>query len=555
MTNKLNKLQIRAKVFEIIKSYTSEDDFASKLHIENLRVLNEFEDYEFVLEILMKELISSDGFELEAVQYILADYATLEMAENTIWNLLKDKNITDSKKEILLSLLRALGGKIDIPLLMDCMQNFDAVVDQQTQSLLQVAAINPEAQIDFLDFLSSLKTKEQVQLVKSLQDDFKGDELANILSPCLQINISDTLKEEVVEILASSNSYLAVKPIKTFILSTDIDELKKKAFKALNQLQSSGIDIDNDELLNIREHEVCKASKFYKAYLSQVDGCGNQGLIFSRITDDSKIIMFSTVINNKDGIIDCFGLHDISITDFQKVVKRFRDNDMVVPIEASEAKFLLKKAENINKNSRENISYEYLCWSVYLYDIEYTEVDYASLLTRKIENLDYRIYDELYSTEVFDSWFFEYDDNIDVQEFIDYVVEQKDMDISDLMDKIQEKLVILSAKLFTSEKISNYAEMLFNVARIFYINQDAEKANMAANLANAIQNGENRFFEDILVRSVLQYLADTVASQEEMNVKTNSIFSKQKTISISKEDAYKLLRNIEQMWDGMKRYE
>ena len=97
--------------------------------------------------------------------------------------------------------------------------------------------------------------------------------------------------------------------------------------------------------------------------------------------------------------------------------------------------------------------------------------------------------------------------------------------------------------------------MLLNSARVFYLNQDMQKANYAANLAIAIKNGENRFLDDIIVRSILQYLADIVASQEENKAKENTIFSKSKDDSISKEDAYKLLRNLEQMWDGMKRYE
>ena len=37
MAEKLNKLQIRAKVFEIIKSYKSEDDFSEEFSKENIR--------------------------------------------------------------------------------------------------------------------------------------------------------------------------------------------------------------------------------------------------------------------------------------------------------------------------------------------------------------------------------------------------------------------------------------------------------------------------------------------------------------------------------------
>ena len=90
----------------------------------------------------------------------MADFATLDMLEDAIWELLKDKNIPDDKKAVYLQLLRILGGKIDVNILMDCMQDFNAVIDQQTKDLLEIASVNPEAQIDFLDFLSSLKPME-----------------------------------------------------------------------------------------------------------------------------------------------------------------------------------------------------------------------------------------------------------------------------------------------------------------------------------------------------------------------------------------------------------
>ena len=65
--------------------------------------------------------------------------------------------------------------------------------------------------------LFSLKTSEQLQLISSLKDDFKGDELANILSPCLRINLDINLKSEIINILANSASYLAVKPLKKYV--------------------------------------------------------------------------------------------------------------------------------------------------------------------------------------------------------------------------------------------------------------------------------------------------------------------------------------------------
>ena len=57
MTEKLNKLQIRAKIFEIIKSYQSEDDFSAEFSKENILTLNSISDKEFAVDILLKEFV------------------------------------------------------------------------------------------------------------------------------------------------------------------------------------------------------------------------------------------------------------------------------------------------------------------------------------------------------------------------------------------------------------------------------------------------------------------------------------------------------------------
>ena len=131
MSEKLNKLQIRAKVLEIIKSYKSEDELNSNFHDFNIKTLNDLREDKFVVEILLKELVSSEDLELAAVKVLLTDFATLDMVEETIWTLLKDKNIPDKHKERYLNLLRFMGGKIDVSVLMECMDNFDSVVDEQ----------------------------------------------------------------------------------------------------------------------------------------------------------------------------------------------------------------------------------------------------------------------------------------------------------------------------------------------------------------------------------------------------------------------------------------
>lgn len=548
MAEKLNKLQIRAKVFNIIKSYNSEDDFASPMHIENLQFLNTEDVKPFALEILIRELANADEKDLNTIKYLLSEFATLDLAEEIIWDLLKNPDLPDIKKETYLNLLRALGGKIDINTVMNCMNDFASVVDVQTQELLQVATVNPEAQVDFLDFFLSLKESEQIQLITSLENDFPGDELANIISPCLRIKLSSNVKVEVVKILGNSKSYFAIKPLKNFIKANEDDNLKKLALKALNVLQTSGVAIDDVEKTNLRESEVCKNSSFYKAYLSQIDGCGNQGLIFSRITSNDKIVMFSVVINTTDGIMDCFGLQDITATEFQKVISRFKDNDLVVPISAEIAKGILLKAENINDLSGAVLPYEYICWSIYSCDISPVEIDYDILKLEEIKEFDNEMYNLIYDTGVFDVWFFEYDDNLLVQKLIDFLITLKNDDIDEIVEQIENNIEDIYYKVFNLNKLEDYSSMLLEAAHIFYLNKDFQRANILVNLSVAIKNGETRFLKDVLRRSILQHLANIVS--QEYDNSTRFAFQKQDVL-ITQEEALNLLQKLEDKWIRM----
>ena len=552
MSQNFNKLEIRTLILNTINSFndeTSDAEFEANINFI-VAAINTFnsEGKKFVCELLLKELAIRDGQQLDAIKFLLAEIATLEYVEDVAWKMLYNPDLTDIQKERYLQLLRALGGKIDVNELMNCINDIDAVVDEQAKSLLEVATVNPEAQIDFLDFLMSLPSTEQIILLKSLSEDFKGDEMANMLSPCLRIDLDKNVKKEVLSIMAQIPSYLSVKPLKTYISSSGDEDLKRSALLTLNQIKASGIDIDDEDILNLRENEICKDTTFHKAFLSQVDGCGNQGLIFSRITKSGKIIMFSTVINITDGIMDCFGLYHISETDFKKVITRFKANDTVVPITAEVAKYLLNQAEKNSSSFNSNLPYEYFCWSVYTCDIEENPIDYNSLLLENIEISESTLY-KIYNTGDFDSWFFEYDDNTTVRDFINFAVEAG-LNAQNPSELLEDKLDDIYQKVFTAERINTYTNMLKMSAFIFYLNNNFEMANIIMNVAKSLQEGNTIFLKDVLRRSVLQNLANIIAKEGDES-EYNIFINQDDILKVSPEEAFKILKKYESYWDGI----
>ena len=90
--------------------------------------------------------------------------------------------------------------------------------------------------------------------------------------------------------------------------------------------------------------------------------------------------------------------------------------------------------------------------------------------------------------------------------------------------------------------------VLKNVAFVFYWNNNFYLSNIVINLANTISIENNRFLKDILRRSVLQYLANIVAEDEDKVV--NSFKTESKKI-ISDETAFNLLNKLESRWDSI----
>ena len=94
-------------------------------------------------------------------------------------------------------------------------ENPNELVTADTKKILDNAILNPEVQIDFLDFLSSLPDNDKIVLLESLSDDYSNDELANMLIPVF-LSMSDTeTGKTALNILGNSKSQLAYHALNT----------------------------------------------------------------------------------------------------------------------------------------------------------------------------------------------------------------------------------------------------------------------------------------------------------------------------------------------------
>ncbi len=293
----MNPFQLKAEVLAVIEGKSPE-------------LLDAQEDKELIVRLLVKEFNNPKATNLDAVRVLLERY--------------------------------------DYERYVDPME----IAEKDTKRLLNSAIANPEIQIDFLDFINSLDVEDQLNLLQSLEYEYQGDELANILIPVFLSNPDSEAGRYALDMLGQTKSQLAFAALK------DIPAAKK----SLATLKIAGIRED-------------KTSEFYKNLLANStpyrccitypDGTGAQAVIFSRLKPNDRAQFVAAVIDDLQGVCDCFGFNDISRFEADAIIERFYRGEQAVELKPEALKWFLAEAEKLGA-----MPYEYICWRNILADIQ-----------------------------------------------------------------------------------------------------------------------------------------------------------------------------------------
>lgn len=518
MQRGMSKLQVRAEVLLMLQQLSVYDDVPKSEIDKHLSQLKVSENVDEVLEILLKELARSDLKKAQIIAYFLAELGTLERLKDGLWEYIKDPNLSDELKDLAGVILKALGDNSTPEELLSYLDNPDELVDKETQKLLELASVNPEAQIDFLDFLFSLPDDEQVSLISSMKEDFTNQHLANVFVPALESKPSDTLSMMIIEALGGTRSPHSVSCLNDITIYSNNGNLKKLAKKSLNMLKISGINIDN-ALNDICKNEICKTTKIFKCYASIIDGAGNQGIIVSRKKDNGDILTFSTVINDVEGIIDSFGFYGISKDDYTRIIKKFRGELAAVPVSPEYCKYKLQQAERINKTLNTQICYEYLCWKSLISDVKPITIDSIAVNLPVWSSSNYvDSSDILFSHPEFKHWFLLEDHSAYLKGFLADILQDilnnkasyingPDKFLSHLENKVNQAVTVV----FDNDLIVLYKLRLVEVAYLFDIQGIEFLRNIAASVAMSLRElkapvNNVLFFEYLLKKSIVEHL-------------------------------------------------
>ena len=515
----MNKIQIKAEFLMLL----SKLELGNSDCLDNINALKETGENKYITELGLKEAVSGDDKKLSRVLFILNRLISKEQLEEYLWDYIKDNEYPDSMKIAAFNLLSRLNPDCNYLSVKDYIADIENIIEDETKEVLASALMNPEAQIDFMDFLKSLGEDDKIALLDSLKEDYDGDALANIIIPVFLYTPDSREGLVALNLLGDTKSQLAYHELEKS-LDFVSDELKPVVNKNMSKLKLSGIRVD--ETLKFYR-EVLSVSAPYKSIVSYPDGHGNMAIIFTRKRfEDNSIQLLAIVINNRYGMLDSFGFNSITEDDYLMIKDRFVNGSRCVEISPEFVKYLLNTAEKTSRKNNEVIPYEYICWRSILSDIEEAEPD----LTFNITPLSEKDIDEITSLDFVERWFF---DCYTSDEFAELI---RKLNAKLRANQFSTNFSNFAAEeydsIFTEEEIEAQNGKILLAA---YLKKLEGNEELADKIASAVNNKE--LFMYILKRSIYEhYIGKRWQIQNES--KTLDVFTKR---SKSKAEEFKRL--------------
>lgn len=476
----LNKLQIKAKVFEIInplRDLEAIDDKIISKAIKEIKAIKEA-DFEFIARILIKEADVKTTKSAGAFLYMAENLAPESFIELILKELNSNK-IPDSRKMFFLNILSGLGIKFNADDINSYLKNPDEAINKETSRFLECAKIDPEAQIDFLDFYFSSDALDKKELINSVIKDFEGDRLINILSP-LALSADDKEAIELcLNIMEKQKSLISIKPLKYLSNLKTSAKIQNKAFKILQKMKMSGF-YSESKLYNFYK-TLLRDFEEPKAAITTPDGNSNFSVLISRKTRQGSCFLFFVAINIELGPFSCFGFSSLTENDHDTIIKRFFNSRerFFIPIE--EAKAILNTLTLRRISLNKIIPYEYFCWERLLDDVEPKDGELFQILEKDLtkKELTSEVQNLTDNSPYFENWFFRYSKNIPwFSKMMDKILELKDEELykinglieeysknEDLKEAIKKRLKFLAYCLNKNNKkelANTYYSLIFN---------------------------------------------------------------------------------------------
>ena len=491
----LNPFELKFALTKLLSKINSVNDIKDCL--DDIDLLDSQQDKSLLSKLLFKEFSNSLKEKIPVICFLLEHFIPKNELIVGLWEQMKNKNLNTDVRVMVLNMLRELDADWSYDNCVDYIEDADEILDENTKQMLKSAVINPEIQIDFMDFLSSIKTEDKITLLNSFENDFESDALANILIPVFESDPNSPEGQEALRLLGNTKSQLALSLLERMCKYTK-GELNQKIRKSLATLKMSGMRTDNTKDFYKKILSDTKPDKFYLTY---PDGHGDSAMICTRITSDKRIRFISIVINIEKGIRDCFGFYDISKFECDKILEKFLKDEKVVSVQPEYFKNILYNAEMHTieySNFDRKLPYEYICWRNLLVDIDSQNEIIDDIVKTRITpvKIDESIINKLDDMKVSLHWFLDADYSDEFDELL------SDLKTADNLDKL---VTDYKNKVFFPEEKQSWINKLIFCAYVKYI---IGKEDEAGEIYSLTLNEMlfDKLITEILKRSIYEYL-------------------------------------------------
>ena len=245
------------------------------------------------------------------------------------------------------------------------------------------------------------------------------------------------------------------------------------------------------------------------------------------------------VINDRYGVLDCFGFNEITEFDFNRILDRFFGSTGRVEIDIRVLKFLIDEAEKLSRYNMDILPYEYVCWKNILLDIEPKKPQ----CTLKPKELTKEDIDNIAMLEFVQPWFYDTDTSEEFKTFIEKL--NHEMLTNEFNVDLEKFIDDNFSTVFTKEEL-----LLWNRRFCFasYLSELRAK-NAESQLLLSLQDNKE-FLKNILRKSIYEYyVRQRWILTNSKN--TKSIFNKKKeddTIGFELMQIDMIISSIENLW-------
>jgi hypothetical protein len=309
---------------------------------------------------------------LRATGELLCELYTLAQLQDPLWELIENPTLSDAAKDIANLVLRHLGDGADPEAYLAYLNDPEGLIQKETERMLSLSGDNPEALVDFMDFLLSLPDEDQLDLLRSLAGDVPPDLLAHLLLPLLATFPSPPVWERALTLLPVPVSGQGVTTLKNLLVALQSPQLKthlgEEAVANLRKLTQKRLNKASGATKAPAAEPAPTLVPWQQrltpvnAYTTLPDGLGNMPFILCWQWPNQDYAVVSLVLNDVEGITDCFGHFQLSQNEFDRLLALFYRElariELPLPaavehtLDAAEANWLRGNA----------LPHEFTCW-------------------------------------------------------------------------------------------------------------------------------------------------------------------------------------------------